>query len=43
VRDVFVDGTQVVRDGAALMLDAADVRAKGAEAQALLLKRASLS
>jgi 5-methylthioadenosine/S-adenosylhomocysteine deaminase len=43
VRDVFVDGTQVVRDGAALMLDAAEVRAKGAEAQALLLKRASLS
>lgn len=43
VRDVFVDGTQVVRDGAALVFDAADVRAKGAEAQALLLKRASLS
>ena len=43
VRDVFVDGTQVVRDGGALTLDAAEVRAKGAEAQALLLKRASLS
>ena len=43
VRDVFVDGAQVVRDGAALVLDAAEVRAKGAEAQALLLKRASLS
>jgi 5-methylthioadenosine/S-adenosylhomocysteine deaminase len=43
VRDVFVDGTQLVRDGAALTLDAAEVRAKGAEAQALLLKRASLS
>ena len=43
VRDVFVDGTPVVRDGAALMLDAGEVRAKGAEAQALLLKRASLS
>ena len=43
VRDVFVDGTQLVRDGAPLTLDAAEVRAKGAEAQALLLKRASLS
>ena len=43
VRDVFVDGTQVVRDGGALTLDAAEVRAKGAEAQGLLLKRASLS
>jgi 5-methylthioadenosine/S-adenosylhomocysteine deaminase len=43
VRDVFVDGTQLVRDGVALTLDAAEVRAKGAEAQALLLKRASLS
>ena len=43
VRDVFVDGTQVVRDGGALTLDAAEVRAKGAEAQTLLLKRASLS
>ena len=43
VRDVFVDGTQIVRDGAVLTLDAAEVRAKGAEAQALLLRRASLS
>jgi cytosine/adenosine deaminase-related metal-dependent hydrolase len=43
VRDVFVDGTQLVRDGLAVTLDAAEVRAKGVEAQALLLKRASLS
>ena len=43
VRDVFIDGTAVVRDGAVLTLDAAEVRAKGAEAQALLLRRASLS
>jgi 5-methylthioadenosine/S-adenosylhomocysteine deaminase len=43
VRDVLVDGTLLVRDGVALTLDAAEVRAKGAEAQALLLRRASLS
>jgi cytosine/adenosine deaminase-related metal-dependent hydrolase len=43
VRDVFIDGTQVVRDGGVLTLDASEVRAKGAEAQALLLRRASLS
>jgi cytosine/adenosine deaminase-related metal-dependent hydrolase len=43
IRDVVVDGTVVVRDGAPLMLDAAEARAKGAEAQALLLRSASLS
>jgi cytosine/adenosine deaminase-related metal-dependent hydrolase len=43
VRDVLVDGTVLVRDFAAVTLDAAEVRAKGAEAQALLLRRASLS
>jgi cytosine/adenosine deaminase-related metal-dependent hydrolase len=43
VRDVLVDGTVLVRDGVPLTLDADEVRAKGAEAQALLLRRASLS
>ena len=43
VRDVFVDGTALVKDGAAFTLDATEVRAKGVEAQALLLGRASLS
>jgi 5-methylthioadenosine/S-adenosylhomocysteine deaminase len=43
VRDVLVDGTVLVRDGVAQTLDADEVRAKGAEAQAALLRRASLS
>jgi 5-methylthioadenosine/S-adenosylhomocysteine deaminase len=43
VRDVLVDGTLLVRDGIPMTLDAADVRAKGAEAQAALLKRAALA
>ncbi len=43
VRDVVVDGTVIVRDGVSLTLDAAEARAKGAEAQALLLRSASLS
>jgi len=43
VRDVLVDGTVLVRDFVPVTLDAAEVRAKGAEAQALLLRRASLS
>ena len=43
VRDVVVDGTVIVRDGVPLTLDAAEARAKGAEAQALLLRSASLS
>jgi 5-methylthioadenosine/S-adenosylhomocysteine deaminase len=43
VRDVLVDGTVLVRDFVPVTLDAAAVRAKGAEAQALLLRRASLS
>ena len=42
-RDVVVDGTVIVRDGVSLTLDAAEARAKGAEAQALLLRSASLS
>ena len=43
VRDVFVDGTALVRDGAALTLDAAEVRAKAAEAHAALVSRANLA
>jgi hypothetical protein len=43
VRDVLVDGTVLVSDFVPVTLDAAAVRAKGAEAQALLLRRASLS
>jgi len=43
VRDVLVDGTLLVRDGIPMTLDAADVRAKGSEAQAVLLKRAALA
>ena len=43
VRDVLVDGTLLVRDGIPMTFDAADVRAKGAEAQAALLKRAALA
>jgi len=43
VRDVLVDGTLLVRDGIPMTLDPADVRAKGAEAQAALLKRAALA
>jgi cytosine/adenosine deaminase-related metal-dependent hydrolase len=43
VRDVLVDGTVLVRDGQTLTLDAAEVRSKAAEAQALLLRRVSLA
>ena len=43
VRDVFVDGTMLVRDGVALTLDATEVRAKAAEAQPALLRRAALT
>ncbi len=43
VRDVLVDGTMLVRDGQVLTIDAAEVRAKGAEAQSQLLGRAALS
>jgi cytosine/adenosine deaminase-related metal-dependent hydrolase len=43
VRDVLVDGTVLVRDREPVTLDAEEVRAKGAEAQAALLRRASLS
>jgi len=43
VRDVLIDGTQIVKDRALLTIDADEARAKGAEAQAALLRRASLS
>ena len=43
VRDVFVDGTALVRDGAALTLDAGEVRAKASEAHAALVARANLA
>ena len=43
VRDVLVDGTVLVRDGVAQTLDAAEVRAKAAEAQPALLQRAALA
>jgi 5-methylthioadenosine/S-adenosylhomocysteine deaminase len=43
VRDVFVDGTTLVRDGVALTLDAAEVRAKAAEAFGPLLSRAGFA
>ena len=39
VRDVFVDGTALVRDGVALTLDGTEVRAKAAEAQTALVAR----
>ena len=42
VRDVFVDGTAVVRDGAPLLLDVAEVWARAAEQHAALVKRAEL-
>jgi 5-methylthioadenosine/S-adenosylhomocysteine deaminase len=43
VRDVLVDGTVLVRDGMALTLDAAEVRARALEAQTALLARARLT
>ncbi|HET7700266.1 MAG TPA: amidohydrolase family protein [Candidatus Limnocylindria bacterium] len=43
VRDVLVDGTVLVRDGALVTLDLAEVRAKAAEAQTALLARALLA
>ncbi len=43
VRDVLVDGTILVRDGVPQLMDAAEVRAKAAEALGGLLGRASLA
>ena len=43
VRDVFVDGTALVRDRQTTLLDGTEVRANAAEAQAALLGRAQLS
>jgi cytosine/adenosine deaminase-related metal-dependent hydrolase len=42
VRDVLVDGTFIVRGGAPLLFDPAEVRAKAAEALPALLARAQL-
>ncbi len=42
VRDVLVDGTFLVRDGAPLLFDPAEVRAKAAEALPALLERAQV-
>ena len=42
VRDVLVDGTFIVRGGAPLMFDPAEVRAKAAEALPALLARAQV-
>jgi len=43
VRDVLVDGTFIVRGGAPLLFDPAEVRAKAAEALPALLERAQVS
>ena len=43
VRDVFVDGTMLVRDGVVLTVDAAEARAKANEALGPLLGRAALA
>ena len=43
VRDVLVDGTFIVRSGAPLLFDPAEVRAKAAEALPALLKRAEVA
>jgi 5-methylthioadenosine/S-adenosylhomocysteine deaminase len=43
VRDVFVDGVGIVRDGAVRTIDAAEARAKAAETTSALLQRASLA
>ncbi|HEV8230340.1 MAG TPA: amidohydrolase family protein [Candidatus Limnocylindria bacterium] len=43
VRDVLVDGTFIVRDGAPLLFDPAEVRARAAEALPDLLRRAQLT
>jgi 5-methylthioadenosine/S-adenosylhomocysteine deaminase len=43
VRDVLVDGTFLVRGGAPLLFDPAEVRAKAAEALPALLQRAQVA
>ena len=43
VRDVYVGGTQVLRDGACTRVDEAWVQAEAAEAQTALLKRAGIT
>jgi 5-methylthioadenosine/S-adenosylhomocysteine deaminase len=43
VRDVLVDGTFIVRGGAPLLFDPAEVRAKAAEALPALLQRAQVA
>jgi 5-methylthioadenosine/S-adenosylhomocysteine deaminase len=43
VRDVLVDGTFIVRGGAPLLFDPAEVRAKAAEALPALLQRAQVT
>ncbi len=43
VRDVLVDGTFIVRGGAPLLFDPAEVRAKAAQALPALLQRAQLA
>jgi cytosine/adenosine deaminase-related metal-dependent hydrolase len=43
VRDVLVDGTMLVRGGAPLLFDPAEVRAKAAEALPALLERAQVA
>jgi len=43
VRDVLVDGTLLVRGGAPLLFDPAEVRAKAAEALPALLQRAQVA
>jgi len=43
VRDVLVDGTFIVRGGAPLLFDPAEVRAKAAEALPALLQRAEVA
>ena len=43
VRDVLIDGTLIVRGGAPLLFDPAEVRAKAAEALPALLERAQVA
>ncbi len=43
VRDVFVDGVGIVRDGTVRTIDAAEARAKAFEATTALMQRASLA
>jgi cytosine/adenosine deaminase-related metal-dependent hydrolase len=43
VRDVLIDGTFIVRDGVPVLFDAAEVRAKAAEALPAVVRRAGLA